>query len=74
MHVLQKLELDYNEMKSKIQAGAPLQQLKPLSVDSGEIVTGGNYIPAQVQTPASCAMDLGDELYFNFNNFSFQQI
>ncbi|XP_030613400.1 RNA-binding protein 44 [Archocentrus centrarchus] len=46
--VLQKLELEYNEMKSKIQAGVPLQQLKPLSVDSGEIVTGGNYIPAQI--------------------------
>ncbi|XP_005475271.1 RNA-binding protein 44 isoform X2 [Oreochromis niloticus] len=45
---LQKLELDYNEMKSKIQAGLPLQQLKPLSVDSGEILTGSSYIPAQM--------------------------
>ncbi|XP_076730990.1 RNA-binding protein 44 isoform X2 [Maylandia zebra] len=45
---LQKLELDYNEMKSKIQAGLPLQQLKPLSVDSGEILTGSSYIPAQI--------------------------
>lgn len=48
IRALQKLELDYNEMKSKIQAGLPLQQLKPLSVDSGEILTGSSYIPAQI--------------------------
>ncbi|XP_044073793.1 RNA-binding protein 44 isoform X3 [Siniperca chuatsi] len=46
--VLQKLESDYNQMKDKISAGVPLQQLKPLSVDSEKITTGASYIPAQI--------------------------
>uniref|UniRef100_UPI003AAB7B61 RNA-binding protein 44 n=1 Tax=Centroberyx gerrardi TaxID=166262 RepID=UPI003AAB7B61 len=46
--VLQRLESGYNEMREKILAGAPLDQLKPLSVDSQKIPTGTCYIPAQI--------------------------
>ncbi|XP_051260807.1 RNA-binding protein 44 isoform X2 [Dicentrarchus labrax] len=46
--VLQKLESDYNHMRDKILAGVPLEQLKPLSVDSEKIATGASYIPAQI--------------------------
>ncbi len=31
-------------------AGVPLEQLKPLSVDSEKIATGASYIPAQVSS------------------------
>ncbi|XP_074513703.1 RNA-binding protein 44 isoform X1 [Sebastes fasciatus] len=46
--VLQKLESDFNQMRDKILAGVPLEQLKPLSVDSEKITTGASYIPAQI--------------------------
>ncbi|XP_070771062.1 LOW QUALITY PROTEIN: RNA-binding protein 44 [Enoplosus armatus] len=46
--VLQKLESDYNQMKDKILAGVPLQQLKPLFVESEKVTTGASYIPAQI--------------------------
>lgn len=46
---LQKLESDYNQMRDKILAGVPLEQLKPLSVDSEKIITGASYIPTQVR-------------------------
>ncbi|XP_032371287.1 RNA-binding protein 44 isoform X2 [Etheostoma spectabile] len=46
--VLQKLETDYNQMKDKILTGVPLEQLKPLSVDSEKITTGASYSPAQI--------------------------
>ncbi|XP_040913454.1 RNA-binding protein 44 [Toxotes jaculatrix] len=49
LSVLQKLESDYNQMRDKILDGFPLEQLKPLSVDSGKITTGVTYIPAQVK-------------------------
>ncbi|XP_054870911.1 RNA-binding protein 44-like [Amphiprion ocellaris] len=45
--VLDKLDSDYQEMKREILAGVPLEQLKPLSVDSGMIISGG-YTPAQM--------------------------
>ncbi|XP_038577250.1 RNA-binding protein 44 isoform X1 [Micropterus salmoides] len=48
VNVLQKLESDYNQMKDKILAGVPLQQLKPLSVDSEKITIGASFIPAQI--------------------------
>lgn len=35
-------------MKDKILAGVPLQQLKPLSLDSEKITIGASFIPAQV--------------------------
>nr|XP_019966393.1 PREDICTED: RNA-binding protein 44-like isoform X3 [Paralichthys olivaceus] len=44
--VLQKLECDYNHMRDKILEGVPLEQLKPLCVDSKKIITGASYIPA----------------------------
>ncbi|XP_035860340.1 RNA-binding protein 44 [Sander lucioperca] len=46
--VLQKLESDYNQMRDKLSTGVPLEQLKPLSVDSEKITTGASYIPAQI--------------------------
>ncbi|XP_029935998.1 RNA-binding protein 44 isoform X2 [Myripristis murdjan] len=46
--VLQRLESDYNEMSDKILAGVPLDQLKPLSVDSLKLTTETQYIPAQM--------------------------
>lgn len=47
--VLQKLESDYNELKDKVLAGLPLEQLQPLSVDPEKIISGTSYIPAQVR-------------------------
>ncbi|XP_047458025.1 RNA-binding protein 44 isoform X2 [Mugil cephalus] len=46
--VLQKLDSDYNQMKQEILAGVPLEQLKPLSVDSENIIRRTSYVPAQV--------------------------
>ncbi|KAJ4922512.1 hypothetical protein JOQ06_021569 [Pogonophryne albipinna] len=46
--VLQKLECDYKAMRDQILACVPLEQLKPLSVDSEKTTTGGSYIPAQM--------------------------
>lgn len=46
--VLQKLDSDFNQMRHKILAGVPLEQLKPLSVDCKEKSSGGGYIPSQV--------------------------
>ncbi|XP_069388833.1 RNA-binding protein 44 isoform X3 [Paralichthys olivaceus] len=46
--VLQKLECDYNHMRDKILEGVPLEQLKPLCVDSEKIITGASYIPAHI--------------------------
>ncbi|KAK5920528.1 hypothetical protein CgunFtcFv8_024329 [Champsocephalus gunnari] len=46
--VLQTLECDYKAMGDQILAGVPLEQLKPLSVDSEKTTTGGSYIPAQM--------------------------
>lgn len=47
--ILQELEFDYNEMKRQILMGVPLEQLKPLSVNSEKITAGARYIPAQVR-------------------------
>ncbi|XP_034002690.1 RNA-binding protein 44 [Trematomus bernacchii] len=44
--VLQKLECDYKAMRDQILAGVPLEQQKPLSVDSEKTTT--SYIPAQM--------------------------
>ncbi|CAB1445314.1 unnamed protein product [Pleuronectes platessa] len=46
--VLQKLECDYNHMRDQILEGVPLEQLKPLCVDSEKIITGASYIPAHI--------------------------
>ncbi|CAK6967641.1 RNA-binding protein 44 [Scomber scombrus] len=46
--VLQNLESDYKQMRDKILAGVPLEQLKPLSVDCEKIVTQASYIPTQI--------------------------
>nr|XP_055070428.1 RNA-binding protein 44 isoform X1 [Misgurnus anguillicaudatus] len=40
---LDALEKDYHEMKSQILAGTPLDDLKPLSVDSQKMLTMGTY-------------------------------
>ncbi|KAG7502303.1 RNA-binding protein 44 isoform X1 [Solea senegalensis] len=44
--VLQKLEVDYYHMRDQILDGVPLQQLKPLCVDSEKISSGTSYTPA----------------------------
>lgn len=49
MAVLENLESDYKQMRDKILAGVPLEQLKPLSVDCEKIITGASYIPTQVR-------------------------
>ena len=49
LEVLKVLEADYREMREKIQAGIPLDQLKPLAVDSQKITSATCYIPSQVQ-------------------------
>ncbi|XP_042349987.1 RNA-binding protein 44, partial [Plectropomus leopardus] len=46
--VLQKLDSDYSQMRDKIVAGVPLEQLESLSVDSEKITTGARYSPAQI--------------------------
>ncbi|XP_067117211.1 RNA-binding protein 44 [Osmerus mordax] len=48
MEVLKVLEADYREMREKILAGIPLDQLKPLAVDSQKITSATCYIPAQI--------------------------
>ncbi|XP_023260710.1 RNA-binding protein 44 isoform X1 [Seriola lalandi dorsalis] len=48
LSVLQKLESDCNQMRDKILEGVPLEQLKPLTVDSEKITAGASYIPAQI--------------------------
>ncbi|XP_051565057.1 RNA-binding protein 44-like [Myxocyprinus asiaticus] len=45
---LNTLEKDYHKMRSQILAGIPLDQLKPLSVDSVKITSGTYYSPASV--------------------------
>ncbi|KAM6986613.1 RNA-binding protein 44 [Aplochiton taeniatus] len=50
--VLQVLQSDYREMRAKIQAGVPLDRLKPLSVDSQKVTTGACYVPAQIIGPS----------------------
>ncbi|XP_059356026.1 RNA-binding protein 44 isoform X1 [Carassius carassius] len=45
LHTLQK---DYSEMRKQILAGIPLDNLKPLSLDSEKITTRANYSPASV--------------------------
>ncbi|XP_035391705.1 RNA-binding protein 44 [Electrophorus electricus] len=45
---LKCLEEDYFEAKRKILAGVPLENLKPLSVDSQKIATGTCYSPAWI--------------------------
>lgn len=48
--VLQKLESDYSESRDKILQGVPLEQLRPLSVDSEKITTAAScYTPAKVR-------------------------
>ncbi|XP_047198488.1 RNA-binding protein 44 isoform X3 [Hippoglossus stenolepis] len=46
--VLQKLECDYNHMRDQILEGVPLEQLKPLCVDSEKSITGAGYVPAHI--------------------------
>ncbi|KAM7380184.1 hypothetical protein PAMP_003497 [Pampus punctatissimus] len=46
--VVKTLESDYNQMRDKILAGVPLEQLKPLSVDSEQIIKGTSYTPTQL--------------------------
>ncbi|XP_043104079.1 RNA-binding protein 44 isoform X2 [Puntigrus tetrazona] len=45
---LNTLQKDYYEMRKQILAGTPLDNLKPLSVDSDKITTRPNYSPALV--------------------------
>ncbi|XP_051761638.1 RNA-binding protein 44 isoform X4 [Ctenopharyngodon idella] len=45
---LNTLQKDYHERRRLILAGTPLDDLKPLSVDSEKITTGANYSPASV--------------------------
>ncbi|XP_040004806.1 RNA-binding protein 44 [Xiphias gladius] len=63
LSVLQKLESDYNQMRDEILEGVPLEQLKPLSVDSEKIIIGASYIPAQItggvqgNLPSWCSLE-----------------
>ncbi|XP_033966161.1 RNA-binding protein 44 isoform X1 [Pseudochaenichthys georgianus] len=56
--VLQQLECDYKAMRDQILAGVPLEQLKPLSVDSEKTTT--SYIPAQMvaDVPSGSSQEL----------------
>ncbi|KAK9537268.1 hypothetical protein VZT92_004901 [Zoarces viviparus] len=45
--VLQQLESEYNQMRDEIVAGVPLEQLRPLSVDSETVTTRVTFIPAK---------------------------
>lgn len=45
---LNTLQKDYHEMRKQILAGTPLDNLKPLSVDSEKMATRANYSPALV--------------------------
>ncbi|KAG5851641.1 hypothetical protein ANANG_G00053790 [Anguilla anguilla] len=47
-HVLQDLEEDYCEMKRKILSGVPLDELRPLSVNSQMIGSEALYVPSQI--------------------------
>ncbi|MED6250056.1 hypothetical protein ATANTOWER_023991, partial [Ataeniobius toweri] len=48
LRILQKLETDYKLMKHQILMGVPLEQLRPLCVESEKITTGACYIPVQI--------------------------
>ncbi|XP_074551028.1 RNA-binding protein 44 isoform X2 [Halichoeres trimaculatus] len=48
LSVEQQLESDFLQMRTEILAGVPLKQLKPLSVDYGRVISGGQYVPAQI--------------------------
>ncbi|KAJ8352833.1 hypothetical protein SKAU_G00243090 [Synaphobranchus kaupii] len=47
-NVLQDLEEDYCEMKSKIVSGVPLDQLLPLTVNSQRLGSEALYVPSQI--------------------------
>ncbi|XP_061090136.1 RNA-binding protein 44 [Conger conger] len=46
--VLQHLEEDYGEMKRKILSGVPLDELRPLTVNSQKINSEAMYIPSEI--------------------------
>nr|XP_029492349.1 RNA-binding protein 44 isoform X1 [Oncorhynchus nerka]XP_029492357.1 RNA-binding protein 44 isoform X1 [Oncorhynchus nerka] len=46
--VLQLLEVDYREMRRRVLSGIPLDQLRPLSVDSQRITSGTSYVPQHI--------------------------
>ncbi|XP_014029087.2 RNA-binding protein 44 isoform X3 [Salmo salar] len=46
--VLQVLEVDYREMRRQVLSGIPLDQLRPLSVDSQKIISGTSYVPQHI--------------------------
>ncbi|XP_055734408.1 RNA-binding protein 44-like isoform X3 [Salvelinus fontinalis] len=46
--VLQVLEVDYREMRRQVLSGIPLDQLRPLSVDSQRITSGTSYVPQHI--------------------------
>ncbi|XP_023862078.1 RNA-binding protein 44 isoform X3 [Salvelinus sp. IW2-2015] len=48
--VLQVLEVDYREMRRQVLSGIPLDQLRPLSVDSQRITSGTSYVPQHVHS------------------------
>lgn len=48
LQTLKTLDDDYQEMKRKILAGIPLDNLDPLSVDTFRITSGTFYSPALV--------------------------
>ncbi|XP_045563257.1 RNA-binding protein 44 isoform X2 [Salmo salar] len=48
--VLQVLEVDYREMRRQVLSGIPLDQLRPLSVDSQKIISGTSYVPQHVNS------------------------
>ncbi|KAM3862261.1 RNA-binding protein 44 [Diretmus argenteus] len=64
--VLQRLDVDYNEMRDKILAGVALEQLKPLTVDSQQMTTETHYIPEQVRiTAAECKEVNSSEMWYD---------
>ncbi|KAJ8390048.1 hypothetical protein AAFF_G00110620 [Aldrovandia affinis] len=46
--VLEELEADYREMKKRILSGEPLDQLRPISVNSQRIVSEALYVPDKI--------------------------
>lgn len=48
-NILRELEADYHEMKRKVLAGEPLDQLRPLSVNSQRIASEAPYVPSKVR-------------------------
>uniref|UniRef100_A0A4W5RBG0 RRM domain-containing protein n=1 Tax=Hucho hucho TaxID=62062 RepID=A0A4W5RBG0_9TELE len=46
--VLQVLEVDYREMRRQVLSGIPLDQLRPLSVDSQRITSETSYVPQHI--------------------------